>query len=241
MDTLYASEWDRCWSAAENQPWYPDEQVVRFLARYIVRRMGFASSEVKFVEGDKPARGLDLGCGKGRHVVLMSELGIEAWGSDISQLGLDFTRDWLKSKNLEGTLDLASVDKQPYEDEFFDFVICHGVLDHCLAGPRMGSINEVNRILKPGGYYFFSVISEEDSAFGSGKKIEEDTWLVEDGYEKDIPQAFFTMDRIRREFSTFDIVSIVKCDGLSVEGRSLIGTDKHYGKDSRYYVTVRKK
>lgn len=241
MNTLFEQQWDQCWDNVENQPWYPDEQVVRFLARYVARRMGFSKKEVKYNEAlsQKP-RGLDLGCGKGRHVVLMSEMDIQSYGCDISQSGLQFSKNWLDSKNLEAELKQASIDKLPYEDGFFDFVICHGVLDHCLDKPRKDSVKEVLRVLKPGGYYFFSVISEHDSAFGQGKKVEEDTWIIEEGFEKNIPQAFFTLDRIDKEFRDFEVVSVVECDSRTLKGRSLIGTDKHYAVDARYYVTARK-
>ena len=59
--------------------------------------------------------------------------------------------------------------------------------------------------------------------------------------EKNIPQAFFSQERIAREFAAFEIESIVQSASISLVGRSLIGSDKHYSRDDRYYVLARKK
>lgn len=236
----YAAEWDACWEHEENQPWYPDEQVVRFLARYVSRRIGVAADAVRHAGGAVPA-GLDLGCGKGRHVVLMRELGIEAYGIDVSDNAIAFARQWLAARGLTAKLATGLMSRLPYPDARFDFVVSHGVFDHVLAVVRQAALVEVERVLKPGGWFFVSVISERDSAFGHGREVEDRTWLVAEGFETGIPQAFFDRDRIRAEFAGFNVESIVLCECEALEGRSLIGTDKHYQRDSRYYLTLRTK
>lgn len=240
LSGTFASEWDVCWEYEENQPWYPDEQIVRFLARYVCRRMGVAHDAIRHYSCAHPS-GLDLGCGKGRHVILMRELGIEAYGLDVSERAVEFAAAWLKSKGFSADLTKGSMSHLHYPDEKFDFVLSHGVLDHALAAVRQATVNEVERVLKPNGLFFVSVISDRDSAFGMGHQIEDKTWLLKEGFESDIPQAFFDLQRVRQEFSQFQIESIVLCECETVEGRSLIGTDKHYQRDSRYYLTLRKK
>lgn len=239
MTDTFAAQWDACWEHEESQPWYPDEQVVRFLARYVTRRTGFAPAAVRHLAGEAPA-GLDLGCGKGRHVLLMCELGIRAHGLDVSDVAISFAGSWLKSRGLSADLRTGSMGELPYAGASLDFVLSHGVFDHALEAVRAQGTAEVERVLKPGGLFFLSVISERDSAFGQGRKVEENTWLVEEGFERGIPQAFFDSERIRREFGRFKTESAVMCESTTLEGRSLIGTDKHYQRDSRYYLTLRK-
>ena len=240
VNNKFESQWDDTWSHAEAQSWYPDEQVVRFLARYIARRTGFDRGDVSFAANTRPV-GLDVGCGKGRHVITMAELGIDACGIDLSKVAIEFSTQWLASRRLQGKVMHGSIDAIPCMNGVFDFVICHGVLDHMVNGVRSCGVDEVFRVLKPGGLFFFSVISCEDSAYGEGRLIEEDTWLLPDGFEKNIPQAFFSQERIAREFATFEIESIVQSGAISQVGRSLIGSDKHYSRDDRYYVLARKK
>ncbi|MBI3899051.1 MAG: class I SAM-dependent methyltransferase [Gammaproteobacteria bacterium] len=236
----FERQWDDTWSHLEAQPWYPDEQIVRFLARYIARRTGFGAGDVRYVTPQQPT-GLDLGCGKGRHLITMAEFGINACGVDLSKVAVEFAQQWLASRQLRGDVKQGSIDVIPYGDGAFDFVICHGVLDHMVNDVRRRGIDEVQRVLKSGGLFFFSVISNEDSAYGQGQPIEEDTWILPDGFEKNIPQAFFSQQRIAREFAAFETESIVQSANISLVGRSLIGSDKHYSRDDRYYVLVRKK
>ena len=239
MTETFAAQWDVCWGHEESQPWYPDEQVVRFLARYVSRRMGFAAHAVRHAAGATPS-GLDLGCGKGRHVLLMCELGIHAHGLDVSEVAISFARAWLKSRGLSAELRTGSMTALPYADASLDFVVAHGVFDHALRDVRVKAAAEVERVLRPGGWFFVSVISERDSAFGQGRQVEDNTWLVDEGFEQGIPQAFFDQERIRREFARFNTESMVLSENSALEGRSLIGTDKHYQRDSRYYLTLRK-
>jgi len=239
-DNKFESQWDDTWSHIEAQPWYPDEQVVRFFARYVARRSGFGREDVSYATQIRPI-GLDLGCGKGRHVITMAELGIEAHGVDLSKVAVEFARKWLDSRNLQGEVRQGSIDTIPYNDGTFDFVVCHGVLDHMVNDLRRRGIEEVWRVLKPNGLFFFSVISKEDSAYGEGQLIEEDTWILPEGFEKNIPQAFFSRERLIREFILFEVESVVQLAAISLVGRSLIGSDKHYSRDDRYYVAARKK
>lgn len=186
---LFESEWDATWEHLEAQPWYPDEQVVRFLSAYSSRRVGFGPGDVRFVNGKQP-KGLDIGCGKGRHLITMAELNIEACGVDLSTVGVNFAREWMNSRKFTAVIEKSPMSKLPFPDDEFDFVICHGVLDHMTLSERTAGILETCRVLRQGGLFFFSVISKNDSAYGEGTYVEDDTWLIEDGFEKNAPQAF---------------------------------------------------
>lgn len=227
--------WDHTWSQPGAQAWYPDEQVVRFLSRYYVQRRGLGPEGLHRYE-NRPLRGLDLGCGKGRHVVLMAEMGIEAHGTDISEVAIASGREWLAHARLSGKMDVGSITKIDYPDAYFDLVICHGVLDHVLEADCVAAIAEVRRILRPGGRFLVSLISEKDSAYGQGTPIEPDTWLVAEGYEAGIPQAFFSLDRLRNRLKDFSLQGVVEVSNTSLVGQSLIGTDKQYDSDVRYYA-----
>ena len=47
-------------------------------------------------------RVLDLGCGTGRHTIMLAKAGFDVYGTDVSKEGLKLTRKWLK-----GLKDLA--------------------------------------------------------------------------------------------------------------------------------------
>lgn len=235
----YISEWDLAWGDKEAQAWYPDEQIIRFLARYIAKKTGIESNQVRYLKNQIPV-GLDLGCGTGRNLLPMCELGINSFGFDLSPVAINFTNEWLKSKKFKANLSHGDISALPYPNDFFDFVICHGVMDHMTKKTRDEGLIEISRILKPEGLFFFSLISKKDSAFGYGRPLESDTWLIQDGFEKNIPQAFFDLNKINNEFSCFNIINITQITQETLKGRSLIGTDKNYEKDDRFYIVASK-
>lgn len=85
----------------------------------------------------------DVGCGTG---ALMKELKFygEVYGLDFSDKAIEFCR-----QRGEKNLILGSINKIPFEDNFFDVVISLDVLEH--VEDDIGAISEIKRVLKKGG------------------------------------------------------------------------------------------
>jgi|688.fasta_scaffold175947_3 ubiquinone/menaquinone biosynthesis C-methylase UbiE len=77
----------------------------------------------------KPANGsklLDLGCGSGAMLEILQNI----TAKDIKLFGVDYSEDLIRyaKTNLHGIdLKQSAANKMPYKDNFFDFVISHGV------------------------------------------------------------------------------------------------------------------
>lgn len=109
---------------------------------------------------------LDLGCGEGRHALTACMLEqINAVAVDLNIKDLQTTRQRYQELNLKepgepqdcGNLSLSVADglKLPFTNGYFDKVICAEVLEHI---PDYGGvINEISRVLKPGGIMAISV------------------------------------------------------------------------------------
>lgn len=231
--------WDLTWSNAECQPWFPDEQVVRFLSRYVCKKFGFDDSDVNYFTTNSCPSGLDIGCGKGRHAIAFAQLGIDSYGCDISPVAISFCNSWATSKKLNVKFDIC-FNTLPYQSNKFDFIVCHAVLDHMLWADRLKMICEIDRVLKDQGTLFISLITTNDNSYSKGRFLEHDTWLIEEGNEKSLPQAFFDESRIEKEFEGWKILTLEKIDTISLRGRSLIGTDKHHALNSRFYLTLQR-
>jgi len=106
---------------------------------------------------------LDVGCGEGRHIfgAMDSQSGLNLFGVDMdipslekSNEGLDFFRemDFNLVKFLQG-----SIYNLPFQDNELDVVICSEVLEHLEDYNK--AIQEIHRVLKPGGYFLASVPS----------------------------------------------------------------------------------
>jgi len=88
---------------------------------------------------------LDVGCGTGNHVARYIGRGFDAAGIDGSAKMLEHAR----AANPSAILELADVERIPFADASFDFVLCVEVLRYLPdAAP---CIREMARVLKPGG------------------------------------------------------------------------------------------
>ena len=126
-----------------------EESVDLFRARH--KRWGIDTSWFK----DKVC--LDGGCGGGRYLVALSNLGArEVQGIDLSEQHIEIVKKRLADRNLtQASAQKASVLDIPFEDNYFDFVVSTGVIHHT-PNPR-AAFSELARVLKPNGRMFLAV------------------------------------------------------------------------------------
>ena len=197
-------EWNSVYGTKFATVWYPAEELIKFSARYLKRRTGLD----KWQEKRNVNRVLEAGCGNGRHVLFFQEQGYEAYGVDISSEVIELGNEWLKSKGLKPTLQVGGITNLPFDDNYFDVIISFGVLDHISFSAAKKAIREINRVCNTGGYVYLSLRSTKSSEFGRGKKTDNNTFVLQDGYEKGIIQHFFDLKEIEelmRNFRVFDI------------------------------------
>jgi len=98
----------------------------------------------------KGRRVLDGGCGHGRYVRGMAELGADAYGIDLG-LGID-----VAARRCAGLDNVALVQgsllEPPFAPQSFDLVFSKGVV-HCTPDPP-GAVRRMAELVKPGGYLF---------------------------------------------------------------------------------------
>ena len=184
--------WDTVYSTNFMTMWYPNEDIIRFCARLIQKRLTWDRVEVK----RNIRRVLDLGCGNGRHAVYFAREGFEASGIDISVTAIDWAKDWAKREGLEIDFRVGDITELPFADETFDAVVSHGVLDHIRMADAKKTIAEVARVLTPGGLLYVDLKSADDAEFGIGDLAEKNTFVVNHGYEKGLVQHFFTLEEV---------------------------------------------
>jgi SAM-dependent methyltransferase len=204
-------QWNQSFERHENFVFVPNEQVVRFIARYIRKRIGLAEF-TDVLKLDHPARLLDLGCGIGRHLIYAREMGLESYGVDLSPVAVEIARQWAKSAGFtqpENSIRVASVTSLPFDDHFFDVAISHGVLDSIRFDVARQAAKECARVLRPGGLFYCDLISPDDSRHGREFAGEE---IVSTQHERDTIQSYFNFTRIHQLFDgLFEIVEATLC------------------------------
>jgi len=113
---------------------------------------------------------LDIGIGTGLASIKFSRLGLKVFGLDSSEEMLNVCR----SKSFAQALNLYDLmtDQIPYEDNYFNHVICCGVLH--FTGHLKDLFTDVKRVIKPGGIFSFTIAPQntelnyikEDTAWG---------------------------------------------------------------------------
>ena len=92
---------------------------------------------------DRRPRILDVGCGTGANLMMLSQFG-DAEGVDVSEDALAFCRE----RGLE-KVRLGAAEKLPYEDGTFDLVTALDVVEH--IDDDLAGLREMRRVLRPGG------------------------------------------------------------------------------------------
>ena len=153
----------------------------------------------------------DLGFGAGRHILFFAELGYQVYGDDISRSGLDITTRNLKEKGLFAKLGISDMTSIPYENNFFDAIINRGVITHNIVENIEKCIDEMYRVLKPGGIVMTTFISTQSSEFGKVTQIELNTYIADSGPEEGVPHHFMDEKETRKLMSKFRTIKVEHC------------------------------
>lgn len=158
-------------------------------------------------------RVLELGCGNGKTAAALVRDASSVVALDFSRKGLEACRAAVRSPKLDVILgDLCSL---PLADRSFDHVVASHVLGHLLEGERTEALEEIARVLVPGGRLLFRAFSVRDMRFGQGREVERNTFQRGTG----IRNHFFERDEIRlltsgfEEIAMEEIVSRKRYDG----------------------------
>lgn len=190
------AEWNNSYLGGGNMCFYPHEEIIRFVNKYIRKRDGIHEFHNVMDLPDEEwmnFKSLDLGCGIGRHVKFLDEFGLNPFGIDLSDTAISIGRNWfqeLERADLAEKLTVGSVTDLPYEDETFWMCVSHGTLDSMARDIAQAGIKETARVLKKNGLMYLDLIMDVQKA---DKEV-----VVEQGYEKGTIQSYFNVDSIKQ-------------------------------------------
>lgn len=221
-------EWNKSYKNKDNFVFYPHEEIIRFVSKYIRKK----KSLEEFEKFSNMNRCLDLGCGIGRHVIFLDDMGFEVYGIDLSYEAIKYAENWCDKLNkckLKDRLLVGSAVSMPYKSNFFDFIVSHGVIDSMSFDIAKKTIEEVHRVIRKGGLFYFDVISGCDYEHYREYDGEE---IVNSKHEYGTIQSYFNWNKINLLIENkFKIKECVLIQRESVVSKL---------KDSRYHIIVEK-
>lgn len=203
---------------------YPVEFVVRTLLgsypRLSLDRAAFSGGKA-----------LDLGCGDGRNMPLLNDLGLAVHGVEITEAICALTRERMAALGVPVELKVGGNSSIPFADGTFDLLLaCHSCY-YVADGESFGdNLREIVRVLKPGGCFVFSLpksdsyILQDAVPLGDGHfRITRDPYGLRNGT---VFRSFATEDEVRAELALdFEPPSLGRCedDFYGIEQRVWIG------------------
>lgn len=92
---------------------------------------------------------LEVGCGVGTDLIRMARMGARVTGVEIAEVAIQLARQNFAQNDLPAKLCLMNGERLAFQDNSFDVVYAHGVLQYTADPQRM--VDEIHRVLRPGG------------------------------------------------------------------------------------------
>ena len=114
---------------------------------------------------------LNLGCAHGPDFLPFAQ-SFQLYGVDFSREMLTFARRYSQKFNFTVDLSLADVNALPFQSEKFDWAISLATYHHITGKGHLTALEELRRVLKPGGEAFITVWNRWQPRFWfKGKEI----------------------------------------------------------------------
>ena len=150
----------------------------------------------------------DLGCGAGRHMAYLQAQGFRVCGTDVSPKALDTCAERLRQVGLPARLVRADMIAAPFAAEQFEAALATNVLNHNPRRLLQQALDEVWRVLRPGGEYYLTVLNTWDWRCGDGEEVEPNSFVLATGPEAGVLHHFFAEDDLRDWVRAFELLEL---------------------------------
>lgn len=164
---MTSADFDQVWeskiySQGNHLNLYPFDSVVTFVFRHRPRE-----------KNPNDTRIVELGCGSANNLWFAAREGFNVSGIDGSKSAISFAKKRFEDENLSGDLRVGSFLKLPWESDSFDLGIDRGSLVCVNRVNQKVAVNEMHRVLKPGGVFLSCGYSNKHTSASSGIVLED--------------------------------------------------------------------
>jgi 2-polyprenyl-3-methyl-5-hydroxy-6-metoxy-1,4-benzoquinol methylase len=155
---------------------------------------------------------LDLGCGVGRHALLLAQEGFTVHAVDASPTAVDYVARQAGERRLDIRMNMSEMTDIPYENETFDYLLTWNVIYHGDLPVVLRSLSEILRVLKPGGVFQGTMLSKRNAEIATGLRIAKDTYINTDRFEKRHPHFYCNAAELVALLAGFEPLTIMDCE-----------------------------
>ena len=225
-DLQFYDQSAECW-------WHPDTKIY---ALHSLNAPRFSYFD-RFIHNWQGCKVLDVGCGGGFSCEFLAARGAVVSGVDQSQACIDAARTHALSQGWIIDYQQGVAEQLPYPDCTFDVVICVDVLEH--VADLKQTINEIDRVLKPGGFFGFDTVNR---TFKSKVIM---IWLLEDLLQE-IPRGIHDWQKFITPGELSQLMTQVEFKNIDIQGFNIFGSTLldnvlsylHYKKTGGFTVNI---
>jgi SAM-dependent methyltransferase len=201
-------DWNEQWKSDEGRnKWLVPEPEVKETA-HLLRKTGASLA-------------VDLGCGVGRHSLLLASLGFSVVALDGSDAGIAYASLQAMQHKVDFLIGLMT--DLPLRENSFDYLLAWNVIYHGNRTIVARTIEEIRRVLKHGGVFQGTMLSKGNRFYGKGREIAPDTFVLEnppdhlpekgaESHDKTHPHFYCDASELKALFTGFDIVRLADCE-----------------------------
>lgn len=110
---------------------------------------------------------LDLGCGLGRHSLYMARKGFQVTAADLSRQAVEYVGAHAAAEGLPVDTLCCNMLSLPFEEGAFNCAMAVNVIYHTDAEGFRRTLEELRRVLRPGGELFVTLLSKSTPLYSS--------------------------------------------------------------------------
>lgn len=164
---------------------------------------------------------VDLGCRVGNNSIALSEAGLRVTALDSSKENLKIVEGRSYDKNLNITTSYIESQKLPFQDDSIHAFVTTTAIHHSKPNVAKELVDDIYRVLIPGGRILVAVLSVDDYRYGTGTKIAENTFADTTGPEIKNIHQFFTEESLIELFGSF----VPECKPYIVPSTFILDTE----------------
>ena len=159
MNSITHEEQQKIWDEEHKNPLVLKQMDSRDASSGVSKFYDFLNGQ-----GVTSGTGIEMGCGKGHNVIWLAEKGFNMYGFDFSPAAIQKAKERAQEMGVNPVFQVQdATGKWNYDSNHFDFGIdCFASTDIESLQGRLDAVNEMYRVLKPGGYLLSYLLSSDD-------------------------------------------------------------------------------